>query len=65
MRVDAVTEEREQFGKCLCLGGMVMAPERAKLTVEPDAMQVFEAALEMRVTFDVIEDVARLRLRQQ
>ena len=44
---------------------MVMAPERAKLTVEPDAVQVFKAALEMRIAFDVIEDVPGLRFGQQ
>ena len=49
----------------LRLGGMVMRPERAELAVEPDAVQVFEAALEMRIALDVVEDVARLRLGQQ
>ncbi len=41
---------------------MVMRPERLELAIEPDAVEVFEAALEMWITFDVVEQVARLRL---
>ena len=59
---EASTEELQQIRECARLGGMVMRPERLELAIEPDAVEVFEAALEMWITFDVVEQVARLRL---
>ena len=42
-----------------------MGPERLELPVKPDAVQIFEAALVVWITFDVIEQVARLGFRQK
>ena len=42
-----------------------MRPERAKLTVEPDTVQILEAAFKVRITLDVIEDIACLWLGQE
>ena len=45
--------------------GMIMRPDCKEFTVEPESVQVFEAAFEMRISLDVVEHVARLWLRQE
>ena len=56
-------EKLEQISECTRLGRMVVRPESAELAVEPDAVQILQAALEMRIAFNVIEQIASLRLR--
>ncbi len=58
-------KKRQQVGQCPRFCVVVMGPERLELPVEPDAVQVFEAALVVWIAFDVVEQVARLRFWQQ
>src|SRR4051812_35994306 len=44
----------------------VMRPDRAKAEVRrPKAVQILEAALDVRIALDVVEDVSGVRRRQQ
>ena len=65
MAFKAAAQELHQFRKRLGLGLAVMGPERLELPVEPEAVEVFEAAVEMRIALYVVEQIAPVRLRQQ
>lgn len=54
-------EKGQQVFQRFRLGGMVMGPEGPKLSIVPDAVEIFEATLVMRITFDIVEKVARPR----
>src|SRR3546814_2730313 len=44
---------------------MVMSPEGMETIIGPHAVQIFKASLVMGVALDVVEEIARLRPREQ
>src|SRR5690606_38907966 len=46
-------------------GAVIMRPESLGLAVEPDAVEIFEAAFVMRIALDIVEKIARLRRGQK
>src|SRR3546814_2724060 len=62
---EAITKKRKQPFERLRFGGMVMSPEGMETIIGPHAVQIFKASLVMGVALDVVEEIARLRPREQ
>ena len=65
MALEAEAQKLHQLGKRLGLGLAVMGPERLELSVEPEAVEVFETAVDMRIALHVVEQIAAVRFRQK